>query len=236
MLERARRVSEVVFPNLSGSLRGRRGDEEGSRFGPPERDTHLSPLWRPLGFWDEFDSEDEEDEYYDSPNARGDSGSRLPRGGDTSSPPPYPDGSDPAEQTKGPAFFPRALSKRLPGFRGTGGFLLGNSLGIERHGSNNRRHYVSTSTRTRTLSNRQSQTVRRDGNFEGGESGVAEGKRHFVVPFSGGTRAYWVGSARFRDRGRGWRAAREERRREVRRERIRRSIGVRTYDGNRSGL
>ena len=34
------------------------------------------------------------------------------------------------------------MSVRMPGFRGKGGFLVGNSLGIDRHGTNNRRHHV----------------------------------------------------------------------------------------------
>ncbi|KAK6429484.1 hypothetical protein LTR95_014372, partial [Oleoguttula sp. CCFEE 5521] len=51
----------------------------------------------------------------------------LPRGGDTSD---------------HPVKFPRKLSVRMPGFRGTGGFSQGNSLGIDRHGTNVRRHWV----------------------------------------------------------------------------------------------
>jgi hypothetical protein len=34
----------------------------------------------------------------------------------------------------------------MPGFRGTGGFLIGNSLGISRHGTNVRRHHVARRT------------------------------------------------------------------------------------------
>ncbi|TKA22598.1 hypothetical protein B0A50_08287 [Salinomyces thailandicus] len=130
------------------------------------RPTHLSPFWRPTDIWDGYDAEyaetgdeyyeeqdgeegeEDEEEVYDRNNNNNNnnniiytsnsnpSAPRLPLGGDTSAHPPS------LEESKAPRTFPRALSVRMPGFRGTGGFLLGNSLGLDRHGTNNRRPYV----------------------------------------------------------------------------------------------
>ncbi|KAF2481396.1 hypothetical protein BDY17DRAFT_326090 [Neohortaea acidophila] len=205
--QRARRYSDIIFPGL-GSLR-----RSSQRFSVTERDTYLSPMWKPQGFWDDIDSDEDYDDF--------EAGGSLPRGGDTS------------DVTERRLVFPRAMSKRLPGFRGAGGFLVGNSLGIDRHGSNNRRHYVGTSTRT--LSARQSQELMkslsspREGSQELPIRSVVRAQRHFVIPFTGGSRAYWVGTGRLRAKVRALRLAREERERERRREKIRKSIGHRVY-------
>ncbi|KAF2434824.1 hypothetical protein EJ08DRAFT_431800 [Tothia fuscella] len=93
-----------------------------------QQTNNLHPFWQPRGFWDEFSDSDsdfgETDEYRESGS------SRLPAGGDTS--------SIPEPTTK--------LSRVLSGFRGSGGFLIGNSIGLDRHGSNNRRPYISFPT------------------------------------------------------------------------------------------
>ena len=202
LVQRARRYSDLVFPRI-GSLRSSRS----SRYTPQDRPSNLSPLWRPQGFWDDFDSEEED---FDDFEPHG----TLPAGGDTSSV-----GSDDAAKKR---LFPRAMSKRLPGFRGTGGFLVGNSLGIDRHGTNNRRHYVSTTTKT--LSKRQSQELMKsissnhaapNGAYASRDSlqRIARA-RTFVVPFSGGRRAQWVGTKRFRAKVKTMRLAREDRQRE----------------------
>ncbi|KAG9874704.1 hypothetical protein KCV02_g22291, partial [Aureobasidium melanogenum] len=85
-----------------------------------DRDTTLHPFWRPRGFWDDF-TDSEEEEYSDD---------ELPLGGDTSD----VQSLESIEQNRG--WRPKRLSVRLPGFRGQGGFMLGNSLGIDRHGTN----------------------------------------------------------------------------------------------------
>lgn len=199
LVQRARRYSDIVFPNL-GSLRISR-----DRRSPEERATHLSPTWKPQGFWDEFDSDNEFDDFEPA--------GILPRGGDTSNV-----GENEA-QRKG--LLPRAMSRRLPGFRGTGGFLQGNSLGIDRHGTNNRRHYVSTTTRT--LSQRQSEEVIKNLSSTTGrmspEQRMVKARRS-PIPF---------GPKRFRAKMRAIRLAKEEREKEMRREKLRRSIGYRVY-------
>lgn len=121
LLQRARRYSDnIMQPILGRSGNLRRHNSERSRSKPDEgRTNHLHPLWHPRDFWEDFsDSEDEDDL----------SGDRLPPGGDTSEPPPVS--------------IHRRLTQKLPGFRGTGGFMVGNSLGLNRHGTNVRRHHV----------------------------------------------------------------------------------------------
>lgn len=197
LVQRARRYSDIMFPNL-GSLRVSKDRRD------PERDTHLSPLWRPQGFWDEHDSEE-----YDDFERVG----SLPSGGDTSNV------GETEAQRKG--LFPRVMSKRLPGFRGSGGFLQGNSLGIDRHGTNNRRHYVSTGTRT--LSKRQSEEVIRNLSSTAGRISPEQRMvkpRYFVIRFT---------TKKFRAKMRAIRLAKEEREKEKRREKLRKSIGYRVY-------
>jgi len=209
LLQKARRYSDSLFVR-AGFLTTARSPSPG-----PRRQVYLSPLWRPQGFWDEFDSDEEYYEDFEPPGT-------LPKGGDTSDIP------DPESKKAG--VLPRVMSKRLPGFRGKGGFLVGNSLGIERHGTNGRRHYVGTTSRT--LNNKQSAELLK--NLSNGarvsrESlGQAKGRRDlFVVPFSGGKRAQWVGTRALRERMEGRRVRREEREAEKRRERLRGQIGGR---------
>lgn len=213
LLQKARRYSDSLFIR-AGSLRKPR------QYEPAPRDVHLSPLWRPQGFWDEFDSDDED---YDDFEPMG----TLPKGGDTSNV------GDHRELRK-TGILPRSMSKRLPGFRGQGGFLVGNSLGIDRHGTNSRRHYVGSTSRT--LSKRESEEVLRGlssdptaGTSQEPFRRIREGGRTFIVPFSGGRRAQWVGTKRLRARMGRIRANREERERERRRENLRGKIGMRVY-------
>lgn len=200
LVQRARRYSDIMFPNL-GSLRISR-----DRSSPEGRATHLSPTWRPQGFWDEFDSDGED---YDDFEPAG----TLPRGGDTS--------DIPENEAQRKGILPRAMSKRLPGFRGTGGFLQGNSLGIDRHGTNNRRHYVSTGTRT--LSKRQSEEVIRNMSQTAGRMSPDQRlvkQRRFMIPLV---------AKKFRARMSAVRLGKEEKEKEKRREKLRRSIGYRVY-------
>ncbi|KAK3676592.1 hypothetical protein LTR78_003366 [Recurvomyces mirabilis] len=141
LIQRARRFSESVIDaplfNRSLSLRSnkvtRRAVDDSVA-----RPKNLSPLWQPRRFWDGYDSEEElyDDEDLDGLPFAPDGHTRLPEGGDTSSI------SSQKRAGQRRLLFPRNMSVRMPGFRGEGGFLVGNSLGISRWGSNNRRPHV----------------------------------------------------------------------------------------------
>jgi len=126
LVKRAKRYSESFIQPLR-SLNGINPRRHHSRRAVHERPTSLHPFWRPRGFWDEFDSDEEDFHDHAAP------AEPLPKGGDTSE----VEDAVPKRDT-----FPRKMSKRMPGFRGTGGFMLGNSLGIGRHGTNNRRPFI----------------------------------------------------------------------------------------------
>ncbi|KAK6003764.1 hypothetical protein QM012_009535 [Aureobasidium pullulans] len=128
LVEKARRYSETLIqPFLPASLSRRNSASSQRPKSQQDRNTTLHPFWRPRGFWDDF-TDSEEEEYSDD---------ELPLGGDTSD----VQSLKSLEQNRG--WRPKRLSVRLPGFRGQGGFMLGNSLGIDRHGTNVRRHHVS---------------------------------------------------------------------------------------------
>ena len=137
LVQRARRYSDnLISPFLARatSNRGRYYSDSHARSQSSHRNPDvpsvndengaLHPFWRPRGFWDGFEDSESDDE-----------DDVLPSGGDTS------DVEDPE-----PEPYPRrnnTLRKRLTsGFHGSGGFLIGNSLGVERHGTNRRRHHV----------------------------------------------------------------------------------------------
>ncbi|KAG9714048.1 hypothetical protein KCU82_g20265, partial [Aureobasidium melanogenum] len=121
LVEKARRYSETLIqPFLPSSLSRRNSASSQRPKSQQDRDTTLHPFWRPRGFWDDF-TDSEEEEYSDD---------ELPLGGDTSD----VQSLESIEQNRG--WRPKRLSVRLPGFRGQGGFMLGNSLGIDRHGTN----------------------------------------------------------------------------------------------------
>ncbi|QDS70577.1 hypothetical protein FKW77_010545 [Venturia effusa] len=110
-------LMQPIFPK-SHSLKRHIGCQGKGKGDLTQKSNTLHPFWQPRGFWDEFsDSENESDEGDD----------RLPPGGDTSD-----------------VVLPRSMAARvLDSVRSSGGFLIGNSLGVERAGSNMRRHHVS---------------------------------------------------------------------------------------------
>lgn len=133
LVQRARRYSDnLISPLLArtSSTRGKSNSGSHSRRAHSnprvptvnDEDGTLHPFWRPRGFWDGFDDSDSESD--EEP---------LPQGGDTSD---IDDAPAPPKRTN-------TFGKRLTSsFRGSGGFLIGNSLGVERHGTNKRRHHV----------------------------------------------------------------------------------------------
>jgi len=124
LLQKAKRYSDSYIQPMftktptirrKASLRGHHNRHKRHE----EGDGRLHPNWRPRDYMDS--NSDSEPDFGDEEE---DAGS-LPPGGDTSEPP-----------------LPRRLTRKLPGFRGTGGFMIGNSLGVERHGTNIRRHHI----------------------------------------------------------------------------------------------
>lgn len=138
LVQRARRYSDnLISPLLAraSSTRGRAVSESHTHEKPHpiptvnDEEGTLHPFWRPRGFWDGFedtDSESDEDV--------------LPQGGDTSEvTEPSP---EPSPRKLG------VLGRRLTnGFKGSGGFLIGNSLGVERSGTNRRRPQINLPSR-----------------------------------------------------------------------------------------
>jgi hypothetical protein len=136
LVQRARRYSDnLISPFLAraSSARGRHYSESHAHGKPQvpsvnDEDGTLHPFWRPRGFWDGFDDSDSES----------DDEAILPEGGDTSDvPEPEPE-LEPSSGKFG------VLGRRLTSsFKAPTGFLIGNSLGVERHGTNKRRPHVS---------------------------------------------------------------------------------------------
>lgn len=144
LAKRARRYSDTIlnpiFAKTAAVTRRNPKGQSPAISNPRQvKDNNLHPFWRPRGFWDDFDSESEDE--WDEEAAAAYESSRLPRGGDTSNV-----GFENEERFREREQERRkigTLGRRLTnGFKGSGGFLIGNSLGMERHGSNTRRHYV----------------------------------------------------------------------------------------------
>ncbi|KAI9698281.1 MAG: hypothetical protein M1820_007551 [Bogoriella megaspora] len=169
--QRARRISEpLIQPFLQAKAQFPRPSNK-DRFhlhahppsvpsvtDQPEESNRLHPFWRPRGFWDDF-SDSESDDFYDDRPGTLVAGrhihtshfetydpefDRLPEGGDTRSiPSSLP---SPGTDTASPTQIGGALTRRFGSFRNSfaskGGFLIGNSLGINRQPSNSRRHIV----------------------------------------------------------------------------------------------
>ncbi|KAF2644425.1 hypothetical protein P280DRAFT_487044 [Massarina eburnea CBS 473.64] len=134
--QRARRYSDnLITPLLARAtgIRGRRMSESHARGHPQvptvnDSDNALHPFWRPRGFWDGFDDSDSDS-----------NDDLLPRGGDTS------DVEESDSEPESPRKLGQLGRKLTSGWRNSGGpgFLIGNSLGVERAGTNKRRPQIS---------------------------------------------------------------------------------------------
>jgi hypothetical protein len=207
LAKRARRYSEVVVRPLFGrTLVTRSHNIRPSPTASEKRDERLHPNWVPNSFWQ--DDDDDDDEYYSDPE---DPFVRLPAGGDTSEHP----------KTK----FPRNMSVRMPGFRGSGGFLLGNSLGVDRHGTNKRRPYIEPPSGNGSAS-ASKHSVRRVASLDSMASHASGDGRIFVIPGTR-TRLQYVGFKPIKDKIRKRRETREDAAREKRRAELKDQIGMR---------
>jgi hypothetical protein len=147
VLQRARRYSDNLITPLLGRASNNRTRYASDPFkqhihrnpsvpSVNEEDGTLHPFWRPRGFWDGFEDGDSEE------SDEEDGG--LPQGGDTS------DIEDPEPLPPRPRRASTLGNKLKGGFRGSGGFLIGNSLGVERAGTNKRRHHITLPPHFRT--------------------------------------------------------------------------------------
>ncbi|KAK5009013.1 hypothetical protein LTR28_003160 [Elasticomyces elasticus] len=246
LVQRARRYSETFvtpFFTRTGSL-SRRHSERSPRHArlarAESKDETLHPFWHPRGFWDDFsDSDPGDNDDYDEP---------LPQGGDTSDVEPRETSGNNATRGKTTGLgIGRLMSVRMPGFRGTGGFLIGNSLGLDRHGTNKRRHHIalppsSSPSTTNPPSSAPTRTPRARPSAEAlhalsspprsrdplRRADGRESRRGLSVP-GFGMRLQYVGMSGLRERMERRRVGKEERERERRRERIRESIGTRVF-------
>lgn len=203
LVKRARRYSDVVVRPLFGrTLVTRSHNIHPSPTMSEKRDEKLHPNWVPNSFW-----QDEDDDEFSDPD---DSFEPLPPGGDTSEHPR--------------ARFPRNMSVRMPGFRGSGGFLLGNSLGMDRHGTNKRRHYVAPPRNNSSPG--ANVAVRRAASLDSVTTRSTADGRIFVIPGTR-TRLQYVGFKPLKDKMRKHRESREDAAREKRRAEIKDQIGMR---------
>lgn len=203
LAKRARRYSEVMVRPLFGrTLVTRSHQIHPSPTMAEKRDEKLHPNWVPNSFWED---DDDYDDYFDPDEPV----EPLPAGGDTSDHP----------RSK----FPRKMSVRMPGFRGSGGFLLGNSLGVDRHGTNKRRHHVELPERTSPVPN---MSVRRVSSLDSVNTKASADGRIFVIPGTH-TRLQYVGFKPIKDKMRKLRESKEDAAREKRRAELKDQIGMR---------
>ena len=192
-----------------------------------DEDGSLHPFWRPRGFWEGFEDSDTESE-----------DDVLPSGGDTSD---VPD-PEPAPRT-GLGVLGRRLTN---GFKGSPGFLIGNSLGVERSGTNKRRPRIDLAARRTSsqaprslaqaltwpaqshaprVEKRGSGTsLRSSGSYERPRRGSRREswRRGRNIPGLKGMQVQYIGLSGVKERLR-------EKKAEKRRDEIRRSIGSRYY-------
>jgi hypothetical protein len=200
--ERARRYSDTVVRPIIARTTSLRRTYYGRPRSPyrqqddAQRRNNLHPLWQPRGFWDEFSDSDSD---FGEPE---EGASRLPPGGDTSDVP----------EARG------GFARVLDGFRGSGGFLIGNSMGLERHGSNNRRHYISLPAGKRSVVRKTSQGTMKSIGSASRRRGSPPVDRRVWKGL--GLEFHYLGVSAMRNHLR-------EKKREKNRERIRNSIGPR---------
>lgn len=154
LVKKARRYSDSVIAPLiefgrTGSLKGKRYISGGSERadGGRSKESSLHPFWRPRGFWDDFSDSDSDEFWGDGElvDPNDDIAYRLPEGGDTS--------DVRSLENERRVNRMNSVKKVVGGIVGRsnsitgGGFLIGNSLGVERAGTNKRRHIVRLPTR-----------------------------------------------------------------------------------------
>ncbi|KAF2124592.1 hypothetical protein P153DRAFT_259302, partial [Dothidotthia symphoricarpi CBS 119687] len=237
LVQRARRYSnDLLTPLLTrrGSQSRARSrspsatsQSSSTRRSPRAQSTHnedgtLHPFWRPRAYYDGTS-----DDYYDDDDESDEEDDTLPLGGDTSDVDDYEPPLEPEKQT---------LKRRLTnGFRappstadGSGGFLIGNSLGVERSGTNRRRHHVTLPadfSPGRVAKRGSRENLRHEAQGFDSYRRRASWRSGRGIPGLKGVQVQYIGLSGVRER---W----QERSKEKRRDKIRRSIGTRYYVEN----
>ncbi|KAF2090100.1 hypothetical protein K490DRAFT_62977 [Saccharata proteae CBS 121410] len=186
LVQRARRYSDTFIQPIlrTASVRRITAPQRSPRRAPsvgsnPPADNNLHPFWKPRGFWDDFSSSDDDEALDPQDDPVGDyEHRRLPQGGDT---------SDVGEQNDQQRRRLSTLGRRLTdGFKGHGGFLIGNSLGLDRHGTNSRRHHVSVpvvaTLASRRLHKKQSMHSLNTRASAGPSASASTVRRHSISP------------------------------------------------------
>lgn len=168
----------------------------------------LHPFWHPRAFWD-----DVRDDVSDSDP-------ELDEGDGEEGVPPLPPGGDTTELGE-----PQGLTRVLDGFRESGGFLIGNTLGVERQPTNRRRHHVALPTGlTRSASGRVQKKGSR-GSLDSDRQSVGRMQKRRKVWKGMGLQVEYVGF-------KGLQELMREKKAEKRREKLKSSIGNRwTVEG-----
>ncbi|TKA78951.1 hypothetical protein B0A49_02092 [Cryomyces minteri] len=245
LVQRARRYSDTFIQplltrshslNYRNSARGRKGrratsdsqQRTASVISQEPRDTNLHPFWRPRDFWDDLSDSDDD---YDAAEQ-----DVLPKGGDTSDIHDIHDIHDTSIKRS-----------KLGSLRRSGGFLIGNSLGLSRQPSNGRGQHAALPASLLARLNRNGlanrvhkpasvTSLRRAAAQQGrsADADAAQHRRRFYHLPGLGMEIRFVGFRGIREKMRAERERRDERSREARREQLRRSIGTRVFhDGGR---
>ena len=185
LIKRVRRYSDTfVQPILSQAIpTWRNANQPASGKAPIKNENQknkLHPFWRPRGFWDEFESDSDPDNHEDEGEDE-----RLPPGGDTSN---IVDND--------------AKPKRRLTFRGTGGFLIGNTLGVTRAGTNIRRHHISLPARLAAAQQRQSRESARNSSDQGNKDSGASSLGFYSSSSAAGKSTASLSTLMLRNHGR----------------------------------
>jgi hypothetical protein len=208
LVQRARRYSDAfVAPFVARTANIRRNVRraaEPANNQEQQEGGKLHPFWHPRDFWDEVSESDSE---FDEDSGE-EGATRLPPGGDT---------TELGES--------RGFARVLDGFRENGGFLIGNTLGVERQPTNRRRHYVAIPTNLmRSASGRVLKKGSR-GSLDNGRQSMSQKQKKRKVWKGMGLHVEYLGFRGLQDLIR-------EKKAQKRRERLKRKIGNRwTVEG-----
>ncbi len=216
LAQKARRYSDSLIQPLLSRTNGsiRRSQQQPVHRAPSvgeQQDNKLHPFWRPRGFWDDFSDSDEDSIFFE--------GRRSKNTGDS-------------DREVEPGHAVTAST------RPAGGFLIGNTLGVSRAGTNVRRHHVSLPAallarhrhpREKGVIMRHSaSSLRSSGTWDSRGARAMKSREPGLYNIPGlGLQFQYIGLRGVREKFREHQFKQEEKRREVKRNELRRKIGTR---------